>query len=248
LEFLATRDPAAAVPDLYAVVSSGSVTAKQKAIRLLGEIKTAESTETLLILFESLNRNALPKAVTLDLLQAATINAGDTLPQLVESYRTKQMSVGTKIAEWNECLEGGNVDRGRQIFFGETAASCRRCHKIDGNGTDVGPDLSAVGQDRDRSYLLEALIDPNAKIAKGFETTIIVDTDGRIHSGIIKEENDTDVRLVTPQATLITVGKKDIDEQIKGQSGMPADTVKDLNREQVRDLVEFLSSLKPDNH
>jgi quinoprotein glucose dehydrogenase len=241
LELLAARDSAAAVPELAKVVDSGSITAKQSALRLLGQIKSAESSAVLEAAFESLDSGKLPRGITLDLLQAATENSGGKLPKLVADWRTKQKNLGTKLAEWDDCLEGGDAVRGRALFFGGTAASCRRCHKIDGNGTDVGPDLSVIGQDKDRSYLLEALVDPNAKIAKGFETTIIVDIDGRIHSGIIKEETDSVVRLMTPQATLVSVAKDDIDERVKGQSGMPADIVRGLSREDVRDLVEFLA-------
>lgn len=56
--------------------------------------------------------------------------------------------------------------------------------------------------------------------------------------------------LMTPQATLIPVSQAEIDERVKGQSGMPTDIVMGLSREDVRDLVEFPVSLKagPDAH
>jgi len=247
LEILAARHPDEAVPEIARVIGDGSQAARQTSYRLLGEIKTDESIALLEGAVAQLAAGELSNAVKLDLLQAAVSNAGGNLPALVESYRSEQALVGTKLAEWDECLEGGDADRGREIFFGGTAASCRRCHKVNGNGTDVGPDLSAIGKDKDRSYLLEAMIDPNAKIAKGFETTVIVDIDGRVHSGIIKEETDDVVRLMTPQATLISVAKDDIDERVKGQSGMPTDIVRGLSRADVRDLVEYLTSLKAES-
>jgi len=92
--------------------------------------------------------------------------------------------------------------------------------------------------------LLEAIVDPNAKIAKGFETTIIVDFDGRIHTGIIKEETEAVVKLMTAQGAIISVAKDEIDERAKGQSGMPSDIAKNLSRDDVRDLIEYLASLK----
>ncbi|APZ92040.1 PVC-type heme-binding CxxCH protein [Fuerstiella marisgermanici] len=244
LELLAERRPEDAVPALKSTLDVGSVKAKQTALRLLGQINTPATAEVLASAFDAYNKNMLPKAVALDLLQASEAVGSDKLTKLVNNFRMDQKMIGTKVAEWNECLEGGNAERGRTVFFGRAAASCRRCHKVNGEGADVGPDLSAVAKDKDRTYLLEAIVDPNAKIAKGFETTIIVDINGRIHSGIIKEETADVVKLMTPKGAIITVATDDIDERAKGQSGMPSDITKALSREDVRDLVEFMAGLK----
>lgn len=58
---------------------------------------------------------------------------------------------------------------GASILFGRSAGSCRRCHKMLSSGGEVGPDLSKIGKEKDRSYLLEAIVDPGAKVAKGFD-------------------------------------------------------------------------------
>ena len=107
----------------------------------------------------------------------------------------------------------------------------------------MGPDLSAIAKDKDRTYLLEAIVDPNAKIAKGFETTVIVDINGRIHSGILKEETEETVKLMTPKGAIITVATDDIEDRAKGLSGMPNDLTKGLTRAEIRDLVAYLSTL-----
>lgn len=51
--------------------------------------------------------------------------------------------------------------------------TCDACHMIKGEGGEVGPDLSAIGANRDRAYLRRALLDPNADIADGFETDMM---------------------------------------------------------------------------
>lgn len=244
LEVSADRDPEIATPVLIAAARSGSVALQQKALRLLGGLKTPAAEQALLSAFERLEQDQLDSAVVLDLLVAAETHGSDRLQQLLLAFRQEQQQSGSKLALWRECLKGGDVERGRAVFFGRAAASCRRCHMVNGEGANVGPDLSAIAKDKDRRYLLEAIVDPNAAIAKGFETTIIVDADGRIHSGIIKEENEDVVRLMTPQGALVTVPTDEIEDRARGLSGMPADITKGLSRDDVRDLVEYLSTLK----
>lgn len=243
LEVSVDRDPKLATPLLSAAATSGSVAMQQKALRLLGTLQTAETRQSLLAAFDRLQQDQLDPAVVLDLLVAAETDGSEVLQQQVAAYRQQQQEVGTKLAAWSECLVGGDVDQGRTVFFGRAAASCRRCHMVNGEGANVGPDLSEIGKEKDRRYLLEAIVDPNAAIAKGFETTIIVDADGRIHSGIIKEETEDVVKLMTPQGAIITVPTDEIEDRAKGLSGMPADITKGLSRDDVRDLVEYLTTL-----
>ena len=244
LELLAEKTPEQAIGTLAETVDSGSTRARQTAIELLGTIAQPAARRALSEAFVSFNKGELPNSVALDLVNAAQAAGTDQLKTLVAEYRAGQSADGTKVSAWSDCLEGGDVERGKTVFFGRAAASCRRCHKVNGSGADVGPDLSVVAKDKDRQYLLESIVDPNAKIAKGFETTIIVDIQGKIHAGIIKEDNDQVVKLMSPKGAIITVAQEDIDERAKGLSGMPADLAKNLSRSEVRDLVAYLSTLK----
>ena len=123
-------------------------------------------------------------------------------------------------------LHGGNYQRGYDIFFGRSDASCRRCHKVSGSGGEVGPDLSKIGLEKDRSYLLESIVNPNEKIAKGFETAILVMDSGKVITGIVKEETDKIISVMLKDGTLIRVNKDEVDERAPGRSGMPDDLLK----------------------
>jgi quinoprotein glucose dehydrogenase len=61
---------------------------------------------------------------------------------------------------------------------------------------------------------------------------------------VLKGEDSKEVRLMTPEGALLTVPKKQIEERRTGKSAMPDDLTKHLTRREVRDLVEFLASLK----
>ncbi|MCA9053701.1 MAG: c-type cytochrome, partial [Planctomycetaceae bacterium] len=141
-------------------------------------------------------------------------------------------------------LHGGDVGRGKEIFFGNAAASCRRCHKVNGDGSDVGPDLSGIAKTNNREYLLESILNPNARIAKGFETVVFVMDDGQLYTGLVKGEDEETYQLMTAQGELIRVEKSGIEERAVGKSGMPEDVAKPLSKADLRDLVEYLSTLQ----
>ena len=247
IEFSALRSPQTAVPQLAELLESSSVNAQQTALRLLGPIRTDESQQVLLTAFDRLKSQQILKGAVLDLMTAAELRGTPELKAAVDTFRKQQQEAGTILARWSECLEGGNAEQGRILFFGRSAASCRRCHKVGGSGGEVGPDLSKIGKEKDRHYLLEAIVDPNAKVAKGFETVILVTVEGRIHSGILKGEDDKIVQLMSPTGALVSVAKDNIEERANGQSGMPQDLVKNLTRSEIRDLVEYMTTLQTES-
>jgi quinoprotein glucose dehydrogenase len=122
--------------------------------------------------------------------------------------------------------------------------SCLRCHKVNGEGGEVGPDLTGIGAKQTREYLLEALVEPNRQIAKGYETLVLTLTNGQIRTGILKSEDAREVRLMTPEGTVLVVPRDQIDERARGRTAMPEDVTRHLSRHEMRDLVEFLAGLK----
>ncbi len=66
-------------------------------------------------------------------------------------------------------LAAGNPKRGEAIFWTHPVAACKNCHVLKGQGSAVGPALDGVASRNDEAYLTESLLNPNAKLAKGFE-------------------------------------------------------------------------------
>jgi quinoprotein glucose dehydrogenase len=185
-----------------------------------------------------------PRELQLDILDASAKRGSPALRVRLarfEALRPRRESIDP----YRETLYGGDAERGRAIFFDRGEVGCVRCHTIAGHGGQVGPELTKIGAEKTREYLLESVVDPNKVIAKGFETVVLALNDGRQIAGILKSEDAHQLTLLTPQlGRLVTIEKSQIDERTSGKSAMPQDVAKPLSKSDLRDLVEFLASLK----
>ena len=242
-EVLPRVDLAASLPILKEAAVNGKKIERQAAISALGEIQDNSVDSVFHGLLHELNSGSLKPEVHLETLAAARKRSDEHVRSLVEEY--DQSLDETKPADqYRDALYGGDADRGKKIFFEKTAVSCLRCHKVFRSGGEVGPELSAIAKEKDRSYLLESIVDPNKMIAKGFESLMIVDEDGKTHTGVLKEETDQMVVLMDANGKTINIPTDTIELRQRGQSAMPADLAKQLSKSEVRDLVEYLSTLK----
>jgi len=67
----------------------------------------------------------------------------------------------------------GDVKRGERIFWEHPVAACKNCHMLNGQGSAVGPALDGIASRKDEAYILESLINPNARLAEGYTATPI---------------------------------------------------------------------------
>jgi putative membrane-bound dehydrogenase-like protein len=70
-------------------------------------------------------------------------------------------------------VTAGDPKRGEDLFYNSPTAACASCHTVKGKGGDVGPILDGIAVRADKAYITESLMDPNAKLAKGFENLTI---------------------------------------------------------------------------
>lgn len=240
---LAQHRPNEAIPVLEQAINKGQTREKQGAIQTLATLKSSAATEILARWMHRLVKQDVPSEIQLDLLKAAEQKQSSELKQLRAQFEANRPK-GDPISGYLETLAGGSASRGRDIFYGRSDTSCRRCHKVNDNGGEVGPDLSSIGIDKDRRYLLEAIVAPNKAIAKGFETAVLAMLDGKVIVGIIRKETDKEIILMDAKGTISRVNKADIDERVAGKSAMPEEIVKHLSKDDLRDLVEFLFQQK----
>jgi quinoprotein glucose dehydrogenase len=250
---LATRNPAAAIGALKQVFESGAMAEKQAAFAVLGLAAVPEADKLLASFLAELAAGRIAPEVQLDLVTAVRdrlarpnrlLNPPErqALARQLQAYDealAKDVSATYRLA-----LSGGDAERGRAVFFEKVAISCVRCHKAGDVGGEVGPDLTKIAADKTREYLLESLVEPNKTIAKGFETAVLTLDDGRSVSGIVKSQEAKELTLVTAEAQTLTIPTAEILERTAGQSAMPADLLKQISLFELRDLVEYLSTLK----
>ena len=168
----------------------------------------------------------------------------------------KQAGLDNVLAPFKEQLEskpygerhlavrGGDADRGELVFKNNIALSCTRCHRVANSGGRVGPNLTLIGKEKTREYLLESIVDPNKEIAKGFGTLIVVTDDGLQHQGIVKQEAADLIHLVDANGKQEFISTEDIIARKNGKSAMPEDLVTKISLFELRDLVAYLASLK----
>jgi quinoprotein glucose dehydrogenase len=245
-KLLATTQPEAVLVRVPELQATGTLVEQQAAVEVLARLATPAADAALGQWLHQLNAEAVPKGLWLELLEAAETRKSETQLAAATAFRSRAAADQPAMA-YRECLEGGDADRGRELFFSRSDLSCRRCHKIQGDGGDVGPNLSQLGAQKPREYLLESIVDPNRAIAKGFETAVLQTDDGKVHVGIIKQETADRITLQAADGAVTSVDPKTVEERAVGKSGMPEDLIKKLNRRDLRDLVEFLASCRSED-
>ncbi len=175
---LAKTRPAEALPLLAKAVESGEIIERQGAYAALGEMKTQGADDLLVKQLDVLMEQKQPPEVALDLLEAAGKHAAKDIKDRLSRYEAAKPK-GDELAPYREALVGGDADNGRRIFFYKQETSCLRCHKVNGEGGEVGPEMKGIGTRQKREYLLESIVDPNKQIAKGYESVLLVLNDGQ---------------------------------------------------------------------
>jgi putative heme-binding domain-containing protein len=107
----------------------------------------------------------------------------------------------------------------------------------------VGPNLKGVASRLTREQLLQALIEPSARIAPGYGTINFVLTDGQEVSGSIISETADEIQLKTNDAEPLRIKVSRVKSRENMPSGMPP-MGSLMSKREIRDMVEYLSSLK----
>ncbi len=230
------------LPLISTILQKGKDREKQDAYTILGAIKSVEAVVLLSQHLDLLLEGKIADSLRLDLIEAAKTNAAPELLGKIKTFQQAKKS-SDALAQFRETMAGGNSEKGKQVALNHLAAQCTRCHKLGGEGAEVGPDLSKVGKRLSREKLLESMILPNQELAKGFALIVMTLKDGTNFSGNVENESATELQLRGADGVLAKIDKAKIANRTVAASMMPAmDTM--LTQREIRDVIEYLSTLK----
>ena len=215
------------------------------------------TTSGALALVLELDAGTLPKFVRDEVVKRGPDAAQEAVRDLFERFLPPERvagRLGPAIRPEKILGLNGDAARGRQVFFGAgssagggaAAALCAQCHRVGGEGTDFGPDLSHIGTKYDRARLLESILEPSRSIEPNFVTYIARTARGEDIVGVLVRSGDKEIVLKDSQT------KKEIHiplDQVKRlapqtTSAMPDGLLSALTAEQAADLLEFLQQQK----
>jgi putative heme-binding domain-containing protein len=269
LEALAEKRVAGLAADLQALVDDGPLRSPAlkalaayddpatpdvilKRYRALGAADREDAVSTLasrpayaLKLLEAVEKGTVPARD----LSVTTVRQLQALPDpriapLVERvWGTLRPTSGEKsalIAKYKQlitpdALKAADRARGREVF----QRTCAQCHRLFDAGGDVGPDLT--GSDRaNLDYVLENVLDPSATVGRDYRLHTLATRDGRVVSGIIREQSEATLTVQTVNESLV-LDRQEV-EAFKAlpTSMMPEGLFEKLSPDEVRDLVAYL--------
>jgi putative membrane-bound dehydrogenase-like protein len=267
-------DVAARTMRIAADPAAGSVDFRGRAIASLGGL-TGPIAELVLRDYSNLEPPLRPRAIELlterpdwskTLLKAVADKKIPATALNLNQVRKLQNSADRALrsdvkALWGTVREGRNaqrellVDQMRSFLRknpGDATAGqaafkklCAQCHKIYGDGQDVGPDITNNGRN-DFDQLISNVFDPSLVIGQAYQTTTVATKDGRVLSGLLAEDNPARIVLKIQGGKVETIPRDDVEEaKISNVSFMPEDVEKQLTPQEIADLFAYLALDKP---
>jgi putative heme-binding domain-containing protein len=130
----------------------------------------------------------------------------------------------------------GNPQTGHPLFV----KHCAICHRLYGEGNQIGPDLTAADR-KNLTVLLPNVVDPSAVIRPEFRSYNVVLADGRILAGLLADANDATVTVLDAKNQRTVVKRGDVEEmKVSDLSLMPDNVLEPLGDQDIRDLFAYL--------
>ncbi len=183
---------------------------------------------------------------------AINLNQARRLKDLKDEQLTKLLA-----ANWGQVREGRDPNREQYIAEmkslirkspGDEAAGerafkkvCAQCHKIYGEGAEVGPDITRNGRN-DFTQLLSNVFDPSLVIGAGYRSYTVITNGGRVLNGLLAEDSPQRVVLKVQGGKQEVIARSDIDEfNVSEISLMPEQVEKQLTQQEIVDLFAFIT-------
>ena len=217
-----------------------------EAIQLLGlDVEGAKEVGKL-FLEKKLPRERLPQVS--DVLRRHAkkdTDAADLLGQVVKLGLNITNS-SAEVAKLKALVKSkGDPNRGRALYLDPNRLACAKCHKMEGVGGAIGPDLTKLWQTSTLEKLVESLVEPSKEIKEGYQTYLATTVKGKIYSGLKISQSKTEVVLRDVNGQDVRLPLKEVESlEATKVSLMPDNVIALLSYEQFIDLLAFLQDQK----
>ena len=250
-------------------LTQSSVEDVRKVLNNLDGLRNRTVNRRLGLLMASLESGQADPSLALDIFNAASRSSDDQIKKRAEDFMNRLRERDGLSVYVNLCADGGDPSEGRKVFIEKVELACLRCHQVpDGDGQSVGgtmgPNLAGLTGRGDVRYLIQSIVDPNARFAQGFEMLTLQLNDGSTVSGrLVSEAADGSyIEVELPVATEVDEFGIEIDEaseakpetrriagseissRSRGVSAMPPGLHQLMSLEEFRNLTAYLRSLK----
>lgn len=199
-------------------------------------------------LMRAIDAGRIPNAARDAAIAQANASPDAHIRDLFEKYLPEEQRpkrLGSAIQPEAILALSGDAARGRRLFFETEGIQCKSCHKIGGEGTDVGPDLSQIGKKYDRAKILDNILSPSREIDPKYVVYLAALNDGRVYTGLLVERTEQAVSLKDNKGNVTTFALADTEQLApQQQSLMPDLLLRDMTAGQVADLLAYLSALQ----
>ncbi|MFM8892052.1 MAG: hypothetical protein ACKOTB_10620, partial [Planctomycetia bacterium] len=206
---------------------------------------TARGGDVLVEAVAAVARMAGPELVRREQVAAAVAalpgpaqRAGLDLLASIDAARTTEREAYERLAR---SLPTGDPERGH-LVYNSSKAACTTCHAMAYAGGRIGPDLTGIGKLRSPADLLESIVLPSRSFVRSYEPVTVVTADGRVASGIVRDQTDAEIVIQTTATTAEPLRRGDVETMEPGTvSIMPKGYDTLLSPQELADLVAFLS-------
>lgn len=187
------------------------------------------------------------QAVSVDLLENLKLHGDEKLNERIAKLwgatRATPAELALQLEQVATLLKTGQgtASQGKQLF----TKRCGTCHKLHGEGADIGPDLT--GYERTNlDFMLLSIVDPSAAIREEYTNYRVLTIDGRVLSGFLKNQDDKTITLQNADNPALVIPRDEIEAGPLAidKSLMPDRLLEDLTATEVRDLFGYLQSQK----
>jgi putative membrane-bound dehydrogenase-like protein len=139
----------------------------------------------------------------------------------------------------------GDAENGREVFFRATANACSSCHRVQGRGQWIGPDLSTIGVKYGRDELLHSILSPSAAIGLAYRSVVAALANGRMVTGLAVEDTPARLVLKTAEGERVVIDPSSIEERSTSDvSLMPEGLAQTMTDQELVDLLTYLGTLR----